>query len=375
VGSRLAEPLFSLRPQRLNQLWASVRQQRVLIVVAVGVCARLILVVTGNLGYQRYGTSGGDLTGYANWLATASDLLPFAAGLFLADWFTTRRRTSLKLVVILFVAEVGTSLVAGVKGLALSLVIFLTVVAVRAGRRPSLRVGLIATVLFLVVIAPSVQAYRLQVERAGAPSSIAQRVTSPLSLVGVSSGNAVGAAKSSYHNTVFEEQNLLVDIALIQSRTPSIYPYAHAKRWLEAPLLAAIPRALWPGKPALSNGGEIAVKYGGNAPGTSMPTTMVGDAWIQFGWFGVIAASLLLGTVYRWVYTWVVRRGSAGWTIALCFVAAGSLFSGGLDLASLLTSAVREFIVLGLVATWVLRPAALYDAQYGAGHAAGQGTA
>jgi hypothetical protein len=376
VGSRLAEPLFRARPERLSQLWAQVRQQRVLAVVAVGVLARLLLLVSGNLGYQRYGTSGGDLTGYANWLATASDLLPFAAGLFLVDWFTTRRRTSLRAVVILFVAEVGTSLVAGVKGLALTLVVFLTVVAIRAGRRPSLRVAVTAGILFLVVIAPSVQAYRLQVSRSGgAPSSIAQRVTAPLSLVGVTSGNSFGAARTSYHNTVYEEQNLLVDIALIQSRTPSIYPYAHGKRWLQAPLLAAIPRALWPGKPALSNGGEIAVRYGGNAPGTSMPTTMVGDAWIQFGWLGVIAASLLLGAVFRLLYTWVVRRGSAGWTTALCFVAAGSLFSGGLDLASLLTSAAREFIVLGLVAAWVLRPAGPSSTTHSAAQAAGQGAA
>jgi hypothetical protein len=87
-----------------------------------------------------------------------------------------------------------------------------------------------------------------------------------------------------------------------------------------------------------------------------MPTTMVGDAWIQFGCLGVIAASLALGAAYRLAYTWVVRRQSAAWTMALCFVVAGSLFSAGLDLASLITSTTREFVVLGLVAAWTLRP-------------------
>jgi hypothetical protein len=99
---------------------------------------------------------------------------------------------------------------------------------------------------------------------------------------------------------------------------------------------------------------------------------MVGDAWIQFGWWGVIGASLILGALYRLVYTWVVRRRSAGWTVALCFVVVGSLFSGGLDLASLLTSAGREFLVLGLVAVWILGPAVSPGAADSARHAAGQ---
>lgn len=106
-----------------------------------------------------------------------------------------------------------------------------------------------------------------------------------------------------------------------------------------------------------------------------MPATMVGDAWIQFGWLGVIAASFALGAVYRLVYTWVVRRGSAGWTIALCFVVAGSLFSAGTDLASLLTSAAREFVVLGLVAGWVLRGRVRPDRTSGADPALGHGLA
>jgi hypothetical protein len=376
LGSRLAEPIFRARPQPLSRLWAQVRQQRMLVAVAVGVLARLVLLVTGNLGYQGYG-KGGDLTGYANWLATANDLLPFAAGLFLLDWFTTRHRASLNAMLILSASEVATSIVAGVKGLVLSLVVFLGVGAIRAGRRPSVRVAATAAIVFLVVIGPAVESFRHQVQQSGAPTSISQRITAPLSLVGGSSGGALGAAKASYKNAVYEERNLLVDIALIQSRTPSIFPYQHGRRWLQAPLVAAVPRALWPGKPSLSNGTEIAVKYGG-APasaGTSMPATMVGDAWIQFGWLGVVAASLALGALYRLVYTWVVRRGSAAWTIALCFVVAGSVFSAGTDLASLLTSAAREFVVLGFVAAWVLRAPVRPDGTDGSHPALGHGLA
>jgi hypothetical protein len=374
LGSRFAEPIFSVRPQQLSPLWARVRQQRVLVAVGVGVVARLILLVTGNLGYQGYG-KGGDLTGYANWLATANDLLPFAAGLFLLDWLSTRRRASLLAMLILSLSEVGTSIVAGVKGLVLSLVVFLAVVAIRAGRRPSLRAAVTAAVVFLVVVGPAVESFRHQVQQSGAPTSVSQRITAPLSLVGGGSGGAIGAARASYHNTVYEEQGLLTDIALIQSRTPSLYRYEHGSRWWRAPLAAAIPRALWPGKPTLSNGAEIATRYGGapaGTTGTSMPATMVGDAWIQFGWWGVIGASLILGALYRLVYTWVVRRRSAGWTVALCFVVVGSLFSGGLDLASLLTSAGREFLVLGLVAVWVLGPAVSPGAAGTAGDGAGQ---
>jgi hypothetical protein len=356
AGSRIAEPVFRARPQPLRALAVTVPYDRAAIVVVVGAAARLLLLVTGNLGYQGFGKSG-DLTGYANWVATANDLLPFAAGLFLADWIATRRRASFNALGALFVAEVLTSIIAGVKGLVLTLLVILAVVALRAGRRPSLRIATATGALFLVVIAPSVETFRHQVQQSGAPTSLSSRITAPLSLVAGGSGSSLKSATSTYQNTLYEERSLLVDIALIQARTPSIYPYERGKRWLLAPLVATVPRALWPGKPSLSNGGEIAIRYGGAGAGTSQPATMVGDAWIQFGWLGVIGASLALGAFYRLAYTWVVRRHNAGWTIALCFVVATSLFSGGLDVASLLTSATREFIVLGVVAAWVLRPA------------------
>jgi putative Mn2+ efflux pump MntP len=92
-----------------------------------------------------------------------------------------------------------------------------------------------------------------------------------------------------------------------------------------------------------------------------MPETMVGDMWIQFGWLGIIGASLLVGAFYRSAYTWVARRRNAGWTIALCYVVSTYLFSAGLDIASLLTAATREFLVVGVVAAWVLHPATSDD--------------
>jgi hypothetical protein len=356
VGSRIAEPLFRLRPQRLNKLAAHVQQHRLFVIIAIGAIARFLLLASGNLGYQGYG-KGGDLTGYANWLATANDLLPFAAGLALVDWFTRRRRSSLYTTVALFFVEMLTSIVAGVKGLTLLLLIFLAVTTVRAGRRPKIWVALVIGVLVFTVIAPSVEAFRAQVQHSSSPTSVISRIKTPLSLASSGAGGSVSAAaKTSWRNALLEEQNLIVDIALIQSRTPSIYPYEHGKRWLLAPLIAAVPRAIWPGKPSLSNGGELAVKYSGAAAGTtSMPATTVGDAWIQFGWLGVIGAALALGAFYRFAYTWVARRTNPGWTVALCFVVSTSLFGAGLDVASLLTSAVREFVVLGLFAVWVVR--------------------
>jgi hypothetical protein len=371
IGSRVVEPVFRPRQRMLAPLRARIRPQRVLVVVIVGAVARFVLLLTGNLGYQGFGRSG-DLTGYSNWLATANDLLPFAAGLLLLDWFSTRRKASLHALIAVAVVETATSIVSGVKGLALSLLVFLAVVAIRSGRRPSLRVAAILAAIFLLIIAPSVEAFRAQVQRSGAPTSLIGRITEPLSLVGGSS-RALGVAKTSYHNTLLEEQNLLVDVVLIQTRTPSVFPFEHGRRWLRAPVVAAVPRALWRGKPSFSNGADLAVRYAGAAPGTtSMPATMVGDAWIQFGWLGVIGGSLALGAVYRLVYVWVARRRNQGWTLALCFVVAGSLFSAGLDLASLVTSAARVFLVLAIVASWVLRPATRDMPAHPAVHSQGQ---
>jgi hypothetical protein len=332
-----------------------------LVVIVIGASARLVLFATGGLGYA--GFRGGDLTGYGNWVAAANSLLPLAAGLFLVDWISTRRRTSLYAVTTLFLVEALTSLVAGVKGLLLLLLVYLGVVALRAGRRPSLRLAVSTVALFLIVIAPSVQAYRSQINQSGTPRSLGSRITAPLALVSGESSSTVNTAKTSYQNTLDEERNLLVDVALIQARTPSVYPYEHGKRWLLAPLAAGIPRAIWSGKPSLSNGSEIAFRYGGSPTptGTSMPETMVGDMWIQFGWLGIIGASLLVGAFYRSAYTWVARRRNAGWTIALCYVVSTYLFSAGLDIASLLTAATREFLVVGVVAAWVLHPATSDD--------------
>jgi oligosaccharide repeat unit polymerase len=92
---------------------------------------------------------------------------------------------------------------------------------------------------------------------------------------------------------------LYIDHAIINvSKLTKVFPDAVDFLGQEIPyqtIIKPIPRALWPGKPeGLSTGIEEAV---GVTDGTTISCTFVGEAYMAFGFIGVLVAGLMFGAV------------------------------------------------------------------------------
>lgn len=88
-------------------------------------------------------------------------------------------------------------------------------------------------------------------------------------------------------------------VAYIHSMTPSEIPYQFGRTYSYF-AVALIPRALWPGKPqAGSANGFFAISYGllteEGAKTTTFGMSLLGEAFINFGWVGVILVMLVQG--------------------------------------------------------------------------------
>ncbi len=88
-------------------------------------------------------------------------------------------------------------------------------------------------------------------------------------------------------------------VAYIYSMTPSEIPYQYGRTYSYF-AVALIPRALWPGKPqAGSANGFFAISYGllteEGAKTTTFGMSLLGEAFINFGWAGVILVMFIQG--------------------------------------------------------------------------------
>jgi predicted small integral membrane protein len=90
-------------------------------------------------------------------------------------------------------------------------------------------------------------------------------------------------------------------VAHIHSLTPSVVPYQFGETYSYF-LVAFIPRILWPDKPLTGNANAFyAVTYGitdeEGAKRTTFGVSFLGEAFINFGWFGVLLIMLLQGMI------------------------------------------------------------------------------
>lgn len=105
---------------------------------------------------------------------------------------------------------------------------------------------------------------------------------------------------------------LIDHVALIDDRTPELFPYANRSRYVTLPALVALPRAVWPDKPILDDGLEFSHTYWEIPPAirTSTPLTQVGDLLRNFGVTGALVGMLLWGVVVGGLARWRARRRS-----------------------------------------------------------------
>jgi hypothetical protein len=110
---------------------------------------------------------------------------------------------------------------------------------------------------------------------------------------------------------------------------------------LELTGYGVIPRALDPGRPALTPGLALSVATGGPA-NSATTATALGDAYLAGGWAGVVLYSALAALV-----TGIVIRRRGPWAYALLGVIAASCLLIGDSYPDMLASLLQECVSLG----------------------------
>lgn len=98
-------------------------------------------------------------------------------------------------------------------------------------------------------------------------------------------------------------------LTLVIRDTPAVMDYQFGETIL--PLLVAwIPRQLWEEKPTISFGKLFAETYMGEffaGTGTSASPTLLGEAYLNFHFPGVLLVTFLSGVIIRSIYVWLIK--------------------------------------------------------------------
>jgi hypothetical protein len=132
---------------------------------------------------------------------------------------------------------------------------------------------------------------------------------------------------------------------------PDVEPYKKGQTLLVT-LLGFIPRAVWPEKP-VGIGKEITRyivgPYYESTHGFSAAATVVGDFYLNWGWFGVLGGGFVLGLVSRTFTAYAVRDMKDGKQLSAARVVIPAAFVMGLgeiraDMATMLATYALTFV-------------------------------
>ena len=104
---------------------------------------------------------------------------------------------------------------------------------------------------------------------------------------------------------IFDRTNLIHMQALVTHYSPASHPFLMGKTYRQFPILL-VPRILWRNKPAghLSSR-TLGLYYGihtyASVGRTSIGFGPLGEAWANFGWFGIVGLGLFFGLTMRFV--------------------------------------------------------------------------
>jgi hypothetical protein len=127
---------------------------------------------------------------------------------------------------------------------------------------------------------------------------------------------------------------------------------------LWAALLAVVPRALWPEKPASGGSGDLVSRYTGIrfAEGTSVGVGQVLEFYVNFGTSGVVLGFLLLGAIITTVDVMARRQLLAGdqQGFVLWFVPGMSMLQPGGSLVEISASVAGSLITVTIINRYLL---------------------
>ena len=259
------------------------------------------------------------------------------------------------------VVQAGFGFVAGFKGAALDPFVFVLLAYVVTRRRfPCIPVVAAVAVVFLLLI-PANQAYRAGLRNNAADPS----GTSHFHLVHYRPDKLVSSGVTKGVDYFFTRFRDIDNVALVQSQTPSVYPYGSGSHYLDFPLLLFVPRVFWPDKPRLDDGDQFSLTYWQLPKGdhTSTPLTAIGDLYRNFGLVGALLGLALLGIVIA-LLTRLYQRFFSYRAVAIwLFLLYKGVYVVELGLPDLLGALLKALPFVALAA-WLLLPGRTAPAGY-----------
>jgi hypothetical protein len=318
--------------------------------LAVGLVSQLgYAMSSGHYGYVGdVAASVTSASGYGQYLAVAGQCIPLALMAAVIRAYQTMTLGAWLAAVVIFAVTIAAGAIAGGKVGFVVAIVAVSIAHAIVRRRLPIGSLVAAGIIFLLVIIPFNQAYRMSARGtvtlstgqavATAPVIARQVVASDLSL-------AVLGQSASY---LAQRIRTIDSPAIIMQRTPSQIPYASPAQLLISPVVGLIPRILWPGKPILAPGYQISQEYYQLPPQvyTASDVTPEGDLYRHGGWLPLIAGMFLLGCLIRIIDEVTdLRRGAHGaFLILLLFP---DIVQAGSDWTTLLIS------IPGMVLLWL----------------------
>jgi hypothetical protein len=274
------------------------------ILYAIGIAARLAsTATTGRFGYVGDVSSAvTTATGYGQVLSAFSLCAPLAVAAAALQVYRERLAAARITLAVLFLAELAFGAAAGGKQ---SFVVAVLALAIpfSAARRRLPKTALVALVfVFLAVVVPFNQAYRVAARVGSATLTPVQAINeAPGIFRQTLTGHNVGTALPGSVLFLLQRLREIDGPAIILQRTPGQIAFRSPAQLIEAPLVDIVPRAIWSGKPILATGYQFSQQYY-ELPSTlytSSAITPVGDLYRHGGWVPVIAGMFLLGCGLR----------------------------------------------------------------------------
>lgn len=149
----------------------------------------------------------------------------------------------------------------------------------------------------------------------------------------------------------------LPEFAVVVEKTPSEYPYWYEYSYKRIPAVF-IPRLFWRSKPVDHVGNFYAHRYGFIEKNDYYTQDEMGgppEAWVSFGWLGIIVSALVFGFILRIIWMFLVGENPA---LGNIFLASVIVFNAGRlesDAAIVLGNLFHVVIVYWLLEVFVRR--------------------
>ncbi|ASW54501.1 hypothetical protein [Plantactinospora sp. KBS50] len=212
-------------------------------------------------------------------------------------------------------------------------------------------------VLLFVVAVPFNAAYREAVRQRGATgelrsASLTAAFAAAPEILSSALNSTDGRGRS---DDVFLFRMRRIDsVAIVWQLTPSRVSYLDPVRFLRAPFVGMIPRAIWPDKPVETPGWTFAQVYLGQPASvfSAYAVTPIGDLYRSGGWLVLLPGMLLMGMGYR-LFDGLFRTGSDPRAFCFIIVFFPLAIKSESDYYSMLTS-LPAGLVAGALGAWLM---------------------